>query len=149
MRTYIGYLTYAIILMSCLTSKGQNYSIYNSYFLNPYFYNPAEAATDFTYIHVNHRQQWMGIEGSPKITTASFTTLLDNTRTGVGVRGSSYSRGLLQSNDIYITYSYGIPVSPKNTFYFGLSGGAISNNIDVTEIDASDPIIANYLADNF
>ena len=32
--------------------------------------------------------------------------------------------------------------------FFGLSGGAISNTIDVTEIEPSDPAISNYLANN-
>jgi hypothetical protein len=33
--------------------------------------------------------------------------------------------------------------------FFGLSGGAISNTIDVTDIDPSDPAIGNYLANNW
>jgi type IX secretion system PorP/SprF family membrane protein len=148
MRKFIGFLTFAQMLLCCLPGKAQNYSVYNSYFINPYFYNPAEAATDFTFVHVNHRQQWFGFEGAPQVTTASFTTLFDNTRNGVGVKISSFKRGLLQTNDLMATYAYGIPVSVKNTFYFGLSAGAISNKIDANGINPNDPALATYMANN-
>jgi type IX secretion system PorP/SprF family membrane protein len=148
MRRFIGFLTFAHVLLCAVPGEAQNYSVYNSYYINPYFYNPAEAATDYTFIHLNHRQQWVGFEGAPQVTTASFTTLFDETRNGIGVKISSYKRGLLQTNDFMATYAYGLPVSPKNTLYFGMSAGAVSNRIDVTGIDSNDPVLSTYTPDN-
>jgi type IX secretion system PorP/SprF family membrane protein len=128
--------------------RAQNYPVYNSYYINPYLYNPAEVASDYTYLFVNHRQQWMNIEGAPQLTTVNFNTLLNESRAGIGVKASSYKRGLLTTTDFMLTYAYGIPLNQKSLLFFGLSGGAISNTIDVTDVDPNDPAIANYLANN-
>lgn len=132
----------------CGGAVAQNLPVYNSYYINPYLYNPAEAATDYTYVFVNHRQQWMNVEGAPVLTTANFTTMLDNSHSAVGVRLSSFKRGILNTNDMLLTYAYGIGLSQKSQLFFALSGGAITNNINVDEADLSDPAIADYLANN-
>lgn len=129
-------------------SHAQNYSVYNHYITNPYPYNPAEAASDYAYFFVNHRMQWMGIEGAPVYTTANFHTLIDKTRIGIGLKASSFKRGLLNTSDFAFTYAYGIPMNEKNTLFLGLSGGAITNSIDLTEADPDDPAVAHYLTDN-
>ena len=128
--------------------NAQNFPVYNSYYLNPYLYNPAEAASDFTYIFVNHRQQWMNIEGAPVLTTMNFNTMLDNSHSAIGVKMSTYKRGLLNTSDVTLTYAYGIGVSKNSRLFFALSGGAITNNINQEEADLSDPAVSNYLADN-
>jgi type IX secretion system PorP/SprF family membrane protein len=142
---------YVLVLMLCLLcsrSGAQNYAVYNSYYINPYLYNPAEAATEITYLFVNHRQQWTNVEGAPVLTTVNFNTLLNETRAGIGVKASSFKRGLLSTTDFSLSYAYGIPVSQKSTMFFGLSGGAIANTIDITQADPADPAITNYLANN-
>ena len=144
-------LFYTLIIaqaFSCTVALAQNFPVYNSYYINPYLYNPAEAASDFTYIFVNHRQQWMNIEGAPVLTTMNFNTMLNNSRSAVGIKMSSFKRGLLNTSDVTFTYAYGIAVSKNSRIYFALSGGAITNNINLDEADMSDPAVASYLADN-
>jgi type IX secretion system PorP/SprF family membrane protein len=144
-------LFYLLIIaqaLNCHVGKAQNYTVYNSYYINPYLYNPAEAATDYTYLFVNHRQQWMNIEGAPLLTTVNFNTMLDNSHSALGVKLSSFKRGLLNTSDVNVTYAYGIGLSEKSRLYFALSAGAITNNIDLEQADPSDPAVANYLADN-
>ncbi len=142
---------YVLIFTQCFiysTAPAQNYAVYNSYYINPYLYNPAEVATEYTYIFINHRQQWMKVEGAPMVTTISLNTMLNESRAGIGGKASSYKRGLLNTTDITLTYAYGVPLSEKSSMFFGLSGGVISNSIDVSEIEPADPAIANYLANN-
>ena len=146
MRSLFRVLLLALLLFGCTRLHAQNYPVYNSYYVNPYLYNPAEAATDYAYIFVNHRQQWMGIEGAPQLTTANFNTLLNESHAGVGVKISSYKRGILNSTDLMLTYAYGVSISKKNTLFFGLSGGVITNSIDTAGID--DPAVAAYLSNN-
>jgi type IX secretion system PorP/SprF family membrane protein len=146
---YFFYLFSNVLLWCGLSASAQNYPVYNSFYVNPFLYNPAEAATEFTYVYVTHRQQWMGIEGAPVLSTVSFNTLLDETRAGIGAKVTNYKRGLLTTTDFTATYAYGIPISQKNWFFFGLSGGLISNTIDMAKVsDPDDPAIANYLANN-
>ena len=142
---------YVLIAIQCFAHSNlhaQNYAVYNSYYINPYLYNPAEAASEYTHIFVNHRQQWMNIEGAPVLTTVNFNTLLNETRAGIGMKATSFKRGLLTSTDFTLTYAYGIPLNEKNLLFFGLSGGALSSTIDITNVDPNDPAIASYLSNN-
>jgi type IX secretion system PorP/SprF family membrane protein len=144
-------LLYGFVLSQCLVCSSvnaQNYAVYNSYYINPYLYNPAEAASEYTSIFINHRQQWLTVEGAPVLTTINFSTMFNESRAGVGAKLSSYKRGLLNTTDFSLTYAYGVLLNQKNTLFFGLSGGAISNTIDVSQIDPADPAISNYLANN-
>jgi len=118
--------------------NAQNYPVYNSFMINPYLYNPAEAASDYFYVFFNHRQQWTGIDGSPVLSTINVNTLINETFTGIGAKASNFSRGILRTTDFAFTYAHGIPLGEENAMFFGLSGGAISNSIDFTKINADD-----------
>src|SRR5688500_11692574 len=134
------FLISSILTLGCVQLSAQNYPVYNSFYINPYLYNPAEAATDFTYVYLTHRLQWTGIDGAPVLSSLSFTTLLNETHAGLGGKISSYKRGVLTTNDITLSYAYGIPVSKANWLFFGLSGGVISNTIDLASVsDPTDP----------
>ena len=149
MRFFINSLFTSILSLSFVHIHAQNYPVYNSFFVNPYLYNPAETATDYSYIYLTHRQQWSGVDGSPVVSSLSFTTLLDNTRSGIGGKISSYKRGVLNTNDITLSYAYGVPVSKKSWLFFGFSGGIISNDIDLTKVsDPTDPALKNYMSNN-
>ncbi len=149
MSKYLHFIFLVALHISCYRSLAQNYPVYNSYYVNPYLYNPAEAATEYTYILVNYRQQWLGVEGAPIVSTINFNTLLKDRHAGVGAKVSSFKRGLLNTTDASLTYAYGINVREKNTFFFGLSGGAITSSIDVNKIsDPDDPAVAGYLENN-
>lgn len=135
--------------LCCLSGFAQNFPVYNSFYLNPFLYNPAEAITDYSQIYALHRQQWLSIEGAPVVSTLTFTTLMNESRAGLGGKVSSYKRGLLTTTDFSLAYAYAIPMGQKNWLFLGLSGGAISNTIDLTKVtDPNDPALANYAANN-
>ena len=149
MRYFFNCSIGLLLSVCCISVRAQNYPVYNSFFVNPYLYNPAEALTEYTTIYALHRQQWMNVEGSPVTSALTFTTLLNESRAGLGGKITSYKRGLLNTTDFSLTYAYGIPTGQKNWLFFGLSGGAISNSIDLTKVsDPNDPAIAGYLANN-
>ncbi len=135
-------------MLCCCRATAQNYASYNSYPVNPALYNPAEVLTPYTYVFVNHRQQWMNIEGAPELTTINLHTRFNRSRGGIGARASSFTRGVLTTSDVMLTYAYGIPVNEKSAFHFGLSAGAITSTIDLTDANADDPAVVNYMANN-
>jgi type IX secretion system PorP/SprF family membrane protein len=146
-------LLHGIFLTLFLTggygSLAQNYPVYSGYYVNRYLYNPAEALTDYTYVFINHRRQWLGVEGAPVVSTINVSTSFKNSRAGIGGKISSFERGLLNTTDLSLTYAYGFPVNQKNSLFFGLSAGAVTNSIDINKVsDPSDPAIAGYLANN-
>ncbi|MBL0745482.1 PorP/SprF family type IX secretion system membrane protein [Chryseolinea lacunae] len=141
---------FGLLLLCCNSVHAQNYPVYNSFYVNPFLYNPAEALTDYTQVYALYRQQWTNVEGAPTLAAVTITSMMNESRAGVGGKISSYKRGLLSTTDFSISYAYGIPMGQKNWLFLGLSGGGISNTIDLTKVaDPSDPAIANYLANNF
>lgn len=141
------------IICTCIVGlpwvgNGQNYSVYNSYLINPYLYNPAEAASENMNVFVDHRIQWTGIDGSPTVSTATFNSLIDLSRVGIGAKISSYKRGLLNTTDAQFSLAYGVPFSRESAIFFGMSGGMISRGLDQSKVfDPNDPAIASYLAE--
>jgi len=150
MYKFFGVSFLALLSISVYDSYAQNYPVYNSYYNNPFLYNPAEAATDYSYIFLDHRRQWVGVEGAPTLTTLSFSTMFNNTHAGMGAKASSYKRGILSTTDLSVSYAFGVPFDKRNTLFLGLSGGAISNNINMSKVaDPSDPALSQYLDNNF
>jgi type IX secretion system PorP/SprF family membrane protein len=149
MQYFFRLFTSLALVLCGICSSAQNYPVYNSFYINPFLYNPAEAATNFTYVYAHHRQQWMGVDGSPVLTAVTMNTLLNDTKAGIGGKISNYKRGLLSTTDVSASYAYGIPVNKKNWFFFGLSGGVITTTIDLSQVtDPSDPVLAAYQANN-
>src|SRR5437879_11431755 len=134
MSNYLGNRKIVIIflLLSIIgwhQLPAQNYSLYNSFYINPYLYNPAEAASNQGYAFANYRKQWLNVEGAPALATLNYNTLIDHSRSGFGVKLISYNRGLLNTSEALVTYAYGVPLNLNNILYFGISGGASSNTI--------------------
>jgi type IX secretion system PorP/SprF family membrane protein len=152
MRYFFNFIITCFFLLCCTAYgvlRAQNFPVYNSYYVNPFLYNPAEALTEYAQVFALHRQQWMNIEGAPTVSALTFNTLLNESRAGLGGKFSSYQRGLLNTTDFQIAYAYGVPMGQKNWLFLGLSAGAITNSIDITQVsDPNDPAIANYLANN-
>lgn len=120
----------------------QNYSLYDGYFINPYIYNPAAAASSRAQVYAGYRKQWFGISGAPTVFTLTGSTLIDGSRAGVGIKVSSISRGFLNTTDASVSYAYGVPLTQKSKFFFGLSGGLLSNTINLSDItNVSDPAL--------
>ena len=149
MRNFLNCFLAFCIWLCCVNVHAQNYPVYNSFYVNPYLYNPAETLTEYAQIYAIHRQQWMNVEGAPTMSTLTFTTLMNESRAGLGGKISSYKRGILNTTDFALSYAYAVPLGQKNWLFLGLSGGAISNQIDLTKVtDPNDPALANYMANN-
>ena len=132
------------VILSSYETSAQNYPTYDGYFLNSFIYNPAAAATDRLQINASYRRQWFGIPGAPSISSLTINSLLDKRRVGLGFKVSSFSRGFLNSTDASFSYAYGVPLSKVNRLFFGLSGGVLSNTVNLGELSAiSDPALAN------
>ena len=137
MRYFFNLIISSILFLCCIASSeshAQNFPVYNSFYVNPFLYNPAEALTEYAQIFALHRQQWMNIEGAPTVSALTFNTLMNDSRAGVGGKFSNYKRGLLNTSDVSLSYAYGIPMGQKNWLFLGLSGGVITNSIDVTKV---------------
>jgi type IX secretion system PorP/SprF family membrane protein len=112
--------------------------------LNPYVYNPAAAASSRAQVFAGYRKQWFGISGAPTVFTLTGSTLVDGSRAGVGIKVSSISRGFLNSTEASLSYAYGVPLNKDSKLFFGLSGGLLSNSVNLSDVsNANDPALGS------
>jgi len=144
------YILSILIVVSTINLTAQDIPVYNHFYTNPYLLNPAETASDeFLSFTANHRQQWRGVEGAPIVSTFTFQTPFDYKKWALGVNIRNFTRGLITTNDLMVTYAYTVYLTKETTFHFGLSGGLTSNSLNLDDIeDLDDPVLAEFQNDN-
>jgi type IX secretion system PorP/SprF family membrane protein len=129
-----------LIILFVITAtqlQAQQRPPYSHFFLNPYYTNPAIAGTaGSTEIHLNHRRQWIGIDGAPVVSGVTFHTSFDN-NLSFGVNGYNYSRGLISTTSLLPSIGYSVDLGRDQRLAFGLAVGGGSNGFNINE--ASNP----------
>jgi len=119
------------------------------FFVNLYQINPSYAGLEGRPVfNLNHRQQWVSIDGAPVTTRFTFDMPI---KYGVSAGAEIYSdeRSILRTTSATFTVGYAVQFSPKNVLRFGLSGGVGFRNIDFDQIEnPSDPAIQDAIDNN-
>lgn len=138
------YLRILIVCFIPLTGYSQQLpKVYNQFFMNPYLYNPAYVGVEgHTVVFLSYRDQWTNIDGAPKLANVSFHTPLKG---GIGIGAMVYNDrvGPVNQTAGKVTASYLISVDRQHFFRFGMSLGAGTNTIDISNLD--DPTDPTYL----
>ncbi len=134
--------------LSVCAASAQNFDIYDNYFSNRYLINPAEAATDYSMVHLNYRKQWLGFKGAPSISSFTYTSRFNNSRSGFGAKISSVAAGITKDTEALFTYVHGIGLNDHQTLSFALSAGGRSLKIDESKININDRALSDYMASN-
>ncbi|ELR73351.1 hypothetical protein C900_04203 [Fulvivirga imtechensis AK7] len=129
--------TLALLLITfvCTLASGQQMPVYNQFFFNPALYNPSFIGqSGYTEANVNHRQQWVGVEGAPVTTNINFQVPLSR-KLALGAVLYSDTRGLLSTYETSAGLSYGVELSRMSRLSFGLTVGVGRNDIDFVITD--------------
>jgi len=144
MQRGVLFLLLAGVLSLSQKAEAQTSSIYNAYIHNPFFYNPAEAITNYSTINLMHRKQWIGIDGAPTATAFTLTSRIRESKSGFGVKFVSLKEGLVSNDAADVSFVYGIPLSLSQMLQFGMSVGAAARSINFNALDMNDPAIGNF-----
>jgi type IX secretion system PorP/SprF family membrane protein len=129
---------------------GQILPAFRQFYFNPYLFNPAFAGTsDYVEATVFYRQQWLGFNNAPSATgfTLQYPT---HDRVSVGMNFIAQETVALRTTSIQATFAYRIPISYNQFLFFGLSGVAGYNNLNLDNADYSnDPAILNAASTRF
>ncbi len=138
-----------IICLFCLGSiSAQQIPINNQYLLNKYSLSPAYAGINnnfegfFTY-----RNSWVGIDGAPKTNLVNINGLVGK-NTGLGLSITSDNIGIFQNFSAQLSYAYHLKISNSQLLSFGISGGILKNQINLSNSNSNfggqiDNVIAN------
>ena len=156
----------AILLFLILTpcANAQQLPLYSQYMFNRFLINPAVAGSDgYTSINLTAREQWIGIEKSPKTHSLSYQTRIlkrsyiikstkvrrktykPSTKGRVGVGGYIFDdrNGLVSRTGFQLTYAYHIWME-ETQLSFGLSGTAFQfriNDEGLTFFEPEEPLL--------
>lgn len=128
-------ILFGLILSSSIGLSQQigRYSLYNQ---NLYMINPAAAGSNCNRLLLHHKNQWSGINESPKSFLLAFDAGLGNH--GLGVQVQSYSAGLLKDFQAEGSYAYHLKLSDKFKLAAGVSLGIIQQSFMASSAIASD-----------
>lgn len=124
----------------------QHNSLYSQYYFSGILINPAYAgsqnALNFTSIY---RNQWTGIDGSPRNLSIGIHSPLKNNKINAGLVFLNSKYGLSCATNVMGVYAYRFPLS-NGSLSFGLQGGIQSNRNNWDQIettDGNDPIFTS------
>jgi type IX secretion system PorP/SprF family membrane protein len=129
------------LLVCSFALKAQQTAQFSQYMFNGIYINPAYAGyKEELNLHSFYRNQWVGIEGSPKSMSLALDAIANNGNVGLALQLSSDKLGAQSTVAGYMNYSYRIRLSESEDqrLAFGIGAGIIRNNIDGTMLEAID-----------
>ena len=145
----------ALLVAGIQLSDAQQLPVFNNYFLNPFFYNPARAGTDLDggRINLGFQKQHDRQPDGPITTYGSWDGRIKSGNMALGVTiYHDRTTPQWQNTGGSVAYAYHLPFKKDKTHFlsFGLQAGVNSIGLhNFTPEDANDPLTANGRSVNF
>jgi len=118
------------------SSIAQQDAQFTQYMYNTISVNPAYAGNnETTSLFLLNRSQWVGLEGAPVTTNASFHMPIKRSNVGLGLSVINDKIGPSDESNIAIDFSYTILTSYTYKLAFGLKASANLLNIDFNKLN--------------
>jgi type IX secretion system PorP/SprF family membrane protein len=126
-----------VLLFATFNSFAQHEPMFTQYMFNETFINPAYSGShEGPAIGGLYRNQWVGIEGSPKTETFTFHSPLRKRRIGLGLSIMNESIGV--SNQFLVSRSFAYRIlMPRAVLAFGLQGGFVNDVENLTKVETT------------
>ncbi|WP_395057294.1 type IX secretion system membrane protein PorP/SprF [Flavobacterium sp.] len=138
------FLTLVFILLESFAYSQQD-SQFTQYMYNTINVNPAYAGSRRVLsVFGIHRNQWIGLDGSPVTNAFSLHSPIDNTNLALGLSFINDKIGPSNENLISIATSYALKISDNYKLSFGVNGTINQFNIDYNKLktyDTSDALL--------
>ncbi|MBL4652832.1 MAG: PorP/SprF family type IX secretion system membrane protein [Flavobacteriales bacterium] len=104
-------LTYLFVCFSAV-SISQQLPVHSGNNTNPFLYNPAVAGNKpYVDFRLQHKSQWLGIEGAPNTQILSIHSSVDKKNYGLGGFIYNDKAGVLSNTGLNLSYSYHLKLS--------------------------------------
>jgi type IX secretion system PorP/SprF family membrane protein len=112
------------LIITSITTYGQQDAMYTNYMYNTLTVNPAYAGSrDALTANLLHRSQWVGFEGAPTSQTFTIHTALKNRKIGLGLSAVNDKSGPVKNMAVNADFAYILKLTKKSKLAFGLKGG--------------------------
>ena len=123
-----------------------NYTLYR-YHMN--LINPAMAGTQGApFTNIGFRNQWLGIDDSPRSFSLSYSSPHKNERVGLGFSVTSDKTFVEQQTQLFADFSYRLPLGGEKNVFLGLKAGGTSFRLQAADLrtlqsNLADPNLLN------
>jgi type IX secretion system PorP/SprF family membrane protein len=136
-----------LLIANSFYAEAQYEPQFTQYMNNELFINPAYAGSrGFAAATLLYRDQWVGIKGAPHTATASYHMPFHAEQMGMGVSILNDRIGVSNLTAAFFNYAYHMKATDNGTLSFGLQGGLINVEEQLTDlvtIDPNDPQFSN------
>ncbi|WP_316805272.1 type IX secretion system membrane protein PorP/SprF [Pedobacter nototheniae] len=132
----------AFFLLFVIPGFGQQDAQFSQYMFNGIYINPAYAGyREQLNVHAFYRNQWTGIEGSPKTVSVAIDAIANDGNVGLALQLSSDKLGAQRNLAGYANYAYRIRLNADGSsrLAFGIGAGAVQLGIDGSLLDPNHP----------
>ncbi|RZJ70789.1 MAG: type IX secretion system membrane protein PorP/SprF [Flavobacterium sp.] len=120
-----------LFMLSAISARAQQDPQYTQYMYNTLTVNPGyTGSAGMLEGTLQHRSQWVGIDGAPRTQAFTIHTPLANERIGLGLSAVNDRLGPADEFHVDANFSYTIPIGYESNLAFGLKAGARILNID-------------------
>lgn len=141
------YLILLLVSITAIKLNAQQDPTYTLYAYNMNVINPAFAGSvEQTQLTGNFRSQWVGLDDSPETQSFSLATAVGE-RVGLGISMVNSNVFVLGETDIYVDFSYKLPLSRFTDLYLGLKAVGSNIKIDLESLGvANDPLFTENVS---
>ena len=94
-------------------------------------YNPAATGLEnHTTLNTNFRNQWIGIEGAPRVQAFTLSVPGREKRLGYGLTALIDQTFVERQTRVFATFAYRLPLGNSNSLYLGIQGGGNHINLN-------------------
>lgn len=128
-----------ILVLTAKDMSAQQDPQYTQYMYNMNIMNPAYAGSkESLSITALYRTQWSGLDGAPETITFSAHSPVGE-RVGLGLSAIKDELGPISETNVYIDFSYTLPLGENVKLALGLKAGATFHDVGLTSLELQDP----------
>lgn len=151
MKQICSFIITILCLLPCTKVLAQADISMATHWYNRTGYNPAFIArTEYLYLFTNVRQQWVGVEGAPRVFNVQISEYIHSLRSAFGLSFVSDQIGATKAFNPMLNYAYRIDNNQNWSLSLGLSGGVFyrTNDGSLYEAEVIDDDAVNYGSEN-
>ena len=121
-----------------LFASAQDVPVYSQKLTNSFLYNPSVAGNTLGSATLSYRQQWAGVEGSPKTLFFSVHSPFARHRFGTGFNVYQEKSGVNENLFASGAFAYHVRFTDDNMFSMGVSVEYVNTKINYRDVDVID-----------
>lgn len=129
---------------------GQQESLFQQYYINPYIYSPAFSGFNSSEITILRSQKWADFDGGLISNSASFNTRINESNSSVGIKINTDEVGLTNLFKASFSYAYRIKINDDIILQPGIGVGLIDQKINFSGVNnpGFDPALFNTISNS-